>query len=65
MFLMVFSQQTKFKLLQLKPAQRAPWIGYAISNHLLDDCENAFSVLEEFRKTQNVCFGFCVKYLIE
>jgi len=46
-------KQTKFKLLQLKPAQRAPWIGYAISNHLLDDCENAFSVLEEFRKTQN------------
>jgi len=46
-------KQTKFKLLQLKPAQRAPWIGYAISNHLLDDCENAYSVLEEFRKTQN------------
>jgi len=45
-------RQTKYTLLQLKPAQRAPWIGYAISNHLLKDFDIAFKVLEEFRKTQ-------------
>nr|CAB3264173.1 N-alpha-acetyltransferase 16, NatA auxiliary subunit-like [Phallusia mammillata] len=45
-------RETRYKLLQLKPGQRASWIGYAISNHLLKDYTVAFKVLEEFGKTQ-------------
>ncbi|XP_002131267.2 N-alpha-acetyltransferase 15, NatA auxiliary subunit-like [Ciona intestinalis] len=45
-------RETRHALLQLKPGQRAPWIGYAIANHLLKDYTVAFKVLEEFGKTQ-------------
>lgn len=41
-------------MLQLRPAQRASWIGYAIAYHLLEDYEMAAKILEEFRKTQQV-----------
>uniref|UniRef100_H2Y7M2 N-alpha-acetyltransferase 15, NatA auxiliary subunit n=1 Tax=Ciona savignyi TaxID=51511 RepID=H2Y7M2_CIOSA len=47
-------RETRYTLLQLKPGQRAPWIGYAIANHLLKDYTIAFKVLEEFSKTQQV-----------
>ena len=47
-------QETRYQLLKLRPGQRASWIGYAISYHLLKDHEMAFTILEEFRKTQNV-----------
>ena len=55
-------QETRYQLLKLRPGQRASWIGYAISYHLLKDHEMAFTILEEFRKTQNVrslsgCYG--------
>ena len=42
----------------LKPTQRASWIGYAMSYHLLKDHEMALRILEEFRKTQAVSFTF-------
>lgn len=41
-------------MLQLRPAQRASWIGYAIAYHLLQDYEMAAKIVEEFRKTQQV-----------
>lgn len=47
-------QETRYQLLQLRPAQRASWIGYAIAYHLLEDYEMAAKILEEFRKTQQV-----------
>lgn len=46
-------RETRYQLLKLRPGQRASWIGYAISYHLLKDHEMAFTILEEFRKTQN------------
>lgn len=49
-----FSQETRYQLLQLRPAQRASWIGYAIAYHLLEDYEMAAKIIEEFRKTQQV-----------
>jgi peptide alpha-N-acetyltransferase len=42
----------------LRPGQRASWIGYAMSYHLLKDYDMAMKVLEEYRKTQQVCHGF-------
>lgn len=50
----VFLQETRYQLLQLRPAQRASWIGYAIAYHLLEDYEMAAKIIEEFRKTQQV-----------
>ena len=41
-------------MLELRPGQRASWIGYAISWHLLKDYEMALAVIEEFRKTLTV-----------
>lgn len=49
-------QETRYQLLQLRPAQRASWIGYAIAYHLLEDYEMAAKIIEEFRKTQQVGF---------
>uniref|UniRef100_A0A4W3KJG4 N-alpha-acetyltransferase 15, NatA auxiliary subunit a n=1 Tax=Callorhinchus milii TaxID=7868 RepID=A0A4W3KJG4_CALMI len=45
-------RETRYQLLQLRPAQRASWIGYAIAYHLLEDYDMASKILEEFRKTQ-------------
>uniref|UniRef100_A0A8C2GDZ9 N(alpha)-acetyltransferase 15, NatA auxiliary subunit n=1 Tax=Cyprinus carpio TaxID=7962 RepID=A0A8C2GDZ9_CYPCA len=45
-------RETRYQLLQLRPAQRASWIGYAIAYHLLEDYEMAAKIVEEFRKTQ-------------
>lgn len=50
-------QETRYQLLQLRPAQRASWIGYAVAYHLLEDFEMAAKIVEEFRKTQQVAFG--------
>ena len=47
-------QDTRYHLLQLKPGQRASWIGYAIANHLLKEYSLAYRILEEFGKTQQV-----------
>lgn len=53
-------QETRYQLLQLRPAQRASWIGYAVAYHLLEDFEMAAKIVEEFRKTQQVSFDLCV-----
>lgn len=50
-------QETRYQLLQLRPAQRASWIGYAVAYHLLEDFEMAAKIVEEFRKTQQVGHG--------
>jgi len=44
-------RDTRYQLLHLRPTQRASWIGYAMSYHLLEDYEMAAKILEEFRKT--------------
>ena len=54
MILVFFFQETRYQLLQLRPAQRASWIGYAVAYHLLEDFEMAAKIVEEFRKTQQV-----------
>lgn len=38
----------------LRPTQRASWIGYAMSFHLLGDYKNALSILETFLDQQQV-----------
>ena len=37
-------------MLSLRPTLRASWIGYAIANHLLEENDAAYSILQEFRK---------------
>ncbi len=49
-------QDTRYQLFQLRPTQRASWIGFAMSHHLLSDYDMALKILEEFRKTQQVRF---------
>ncbi|XP_067944638.1 N-alpha-acetyltransferase 15, NatA auxiliary subunit-like [Watersipora subatra] len=46
-------RETRQRLLELRPGQKASWIGYAISWHLLKDYDMALAVIEEFRKTLN------------
>lgn len=53
-----FFKETRYQLLQLRPTQRASWIGYAIAHHLLKDYEMALKLLEEFRQTQQVRSSF-------
>ncbi|XP_050416023.1 N-alpha-acetyltransferase 15, NatA auxiliary subunit [Patella vulgata] len=47
-------KDTRYQLLVLRPGQRASWIGYAMSYHLLKDYTMALRILDEFRKTQSV-----------
>lgn len=39
----------------LRPTQRASWIGFAISYHLLKDYETALKILDTFRNSPMVC----------
>ncbi|XP_050299947.1 N-alpha-acetyltransferase 15, NatA auxiliary subunit [Anthonomus grandis grandis] len=45
-------RDTRYQLLMLRPTQRASWIGYAMSFHLLEDYKNALSILETFLNQQ-------------
>jgi len=45
-------KETRHQLFSLRPTQRASWIGFAMSYHLLEDYEMALKILEEFRQTQ-------------
>ncbi|KAG5449784.1 N-alpha-acetyltransferase 15, NatA auxiliary subunit [Clonorchis sinensis] len=45
-------KDTRYKLLMLRPSQRASWIGYALIHHLLGNYDTALMVLNEFRKGQ-------------
>lgn len=44
-------KQSRLEMLSLRPTLRASWIGYAIANHLLEENDAAYSILQEFRKT--------------
>lgn len=44
-------RDTRYQLFNLRPTQRASWIGYAMAYHLLEDYEMAINILEEFRKS--------------
>lgn len=44
-------QETRYQLLKMRATQRASWIGFAMSYHLLKDYDMAANILEEFRKT--------------
>ncbi|XP_022648496.1 N-alpha-acetyltransferase 15, NatA auxiliary subunit-like [Varroa jacobsoni] len=44
--------ETRHKLFTLRPTQKASWIGFAMSYHLLDDYEMAVKLIDEFLKIQ-------------
>jgi len=44
-------KKSRLEMLSLRPTLRASWIGYGIANHLLDERDTAFAILDEFRKT--------------
>lgn len=46
-------RDTRYRLLVLRPTQRASWLGYAIAYHLLGDQSMALNVLDEFLNTQH------------
>ncbi|KAJ8980899.1 hypothetical protein NQ317_011199 [Molorchus minor] len=50
-------RDTRYQLLVLRPTQRASWIGYAMSFHLLEDYKNAFkytrNILDQQQKGSN------------
>lgn len=58
----IFTQETRYKLFELRPTQRASWIGYAMSFHLLQDYDTALKILEEFRKTVQVNEKVCLVF---
>lgn len=45
-------KDTRYQLFMLRPTQRASWIGFAMSYHLLGDYEMANSILDAFRTHQ-------------
>ncbi|XP_030745565.1 N-alpha-acetyltransferase 15, NatA auxiliary subunit [Sitophilus oryzae] len=45
-------RDTRYQLLMLRPTQRASWIGYAMSFHLLEDYKNALNILDTFLDQQ-------------
>jgi len=45
-------KETRYQLFHLRPTQRASWIGFAMSYHLLKEYDMALKLIEEFRKTQ-------------
>ncbi|XP_056647999.1 N-alpha-acetyltransferase 16, NatA auxiliary subunit [Diorhabda sublineata] len=45
-------RDTRYQLLMLRPTQRASWIGYAMSFHLLEEYKNALIILETFLEQQ-------------
>ena len=50
----LLSKETRYQLFHLRPTQRASWIGFAMSYHLLKEYDMALKLIEEFRKTQQV-----------
>ncbi|CAL8086470.1 unnamed protein product [Calicophoron daubneyi] len=46
-------KETRYKLLMLRPSQRASWIGYALTHHLLGNYDTALTILGEFQKGQS------------
>lgn len=46
-------RESRYQLFRLRATQRASWIGFALSLHLLKEYELATNILEEFRKSDN------------
>ncbi|KAG1671753.1 N-alpha-acetyltransferase 15, NatA auxiliary subunit [Nymphon striatum] len=51
-------KDTRYQLFILRPTQRASWIGYSMSYHLLKDYEMALKILEEFDKSQKRSYDY-------
>ncbi|XP_043268220.1 N-alpha-acetyltransferase 15, NatA auxiliary subunit [Venturia canescens] len=51
-------KDTRYQLFMLRPTQRASWIGFAISYHLLRDYETALKILDTFRDSPMVCYDY-------
>ncbi|XP_012285201.1 N-alpha-acetyltransferase 15, NatA auxiliary subunit [Orussus abietinus] len=51
-------KDTRYQLFMLRPAQRASWIGFAISYHLLRDYETALKILDTFRNSPMICYDY-------
>ncbi|XP_052228174.1 N-alpha-acetyltransferase 15, NatA auxiliary subunit-like isoform X2 [Dreissena polymorpha] len=45
-------KETRYQLLVLRPGQRASWIGYAMSFHLLKEYDMALKIIDSFANTQ-------------
>lgn len=57
-------QDTRYQLFMLRPTQRASWIGFAISYHLLRDYEMALKILDTFRNSPMVNYSnYTVKFV--
>ncbi|XP_046747968.1 N-alpha-acetyltransferase 15, NatA auxiliary subunit [Diprion similis] len=51
-------KDTRYQLFMLRPTQRASWIGFAMSYHLLKDYEMALRILDTFRNSQMSCYDY-------
>lgn len=51
-------KDTRYQLFMLRPTQRASWIGFAISYHLLQDYETALKILDTFRDSPMICYDY-------
>lgn len=51
-------KDTRYQLFMLRPTQRASWIGFAISYHLLRDYEMALKILDTFRNSPMICYDY-------
>nr|XP_050844346.1 N-alpha-acetyltransferase 15, NatA auxiliary subunit isoform X4 [Vespula vulgaris] len=51
-------RDTRYQLFMLRPTQRASWIGFAISYHLLKDYEMALKILDTFRNSPMICYDY-------
>ncbi|CAB0041898.1 unnamed protein product [Trichogramma brassicae] len=51
-------KDTRYHLFMLRPTQRASWIGFAISYHLLKDHEMALKILDTFRDSPMVFYDY-------
>ena len=47
-------KDTRYQLLAVRPSQKASWLCYAVSLHMLGDYKTAIKVLEEYKKTLDV-----------
>ena len=52
-------------MLSLRPTLRASWIGYGIANHLLDERDTAFAILDEFRKVLDLNYLFAYVFYLQ
>lgn len=58
-------QDTRYKLLLLRPGQKVSWTGYALTHHLLKNYDTALRILNEFRKCQPFDYEYSELLLYE